>query len=94
MDVFHGLVSLLPELHMDGSVELDQPCVQVHLLRLGIVQVDRVCRWVLVLDDQVQVVPELVTKFPELCFPLVLEAKLESLLSYVVVQTLHTRVGS
>jgi len=90
VDVLHGLVSLLPELHVDGSVELDQPGVQVHLLRLRVVQVDRVCRWVLVLDDQVQMVPEFVTKLPKFSFPLVLEAKLESLLSNVVVQALHT----
>lgn len=94
MDVLHGFVSLLPQLHVDGSVELNQPRVQVHLLGLGVVQVDRVCRRVLVLDDQIQMVPEFVTELPELRFPLVLEAKLESLLSDVVIETLHTGVGS
>ena len=38
--------------------------------------------------------PELVAKLSELGLPLVLEAKLESLLSDVVIETLHTGVGS
>ncbi len=41
------LVGLLPQLHADGGVQLDQPRVQVHLLRLRVVQVDRVRCWVL-----------------------------------------------
>jgi len=94
MDVLHSFVSLLPQLHVDGSVELNQPSVQVHLLGLGVVQVDSVCCWVLVLDDQIQMVPEFVTELPEFSFPLVLEAKLESLLSDVVIETLHTGVSS
>ena len=83
------LVGLLPELHVDGGVQLDEPRVQVHLLGLGVVQVDRVGVGVGVLDDQVQVVPELVAELPELCLALVLQAELEGLLRDVVVETLN-----
>ena len=38
--------------------------------------------------------PELVAKLSELGLPLVLEAKLESLLSDVVIETLDTGIGS
>ena len=47
VDVLDGLVGLLPQLHADGGVQLDQPCVQVHLLRLRVVQVDGVGRRIL-----------------------------------------------
>ena len=40
MDVLHSLIGLLPELHVDSSIQLDQPGVQVHLLGLRIVEVD------------------------------------------------------
>ena len=58
MNVLDSLVGLLPQLHVDGGVKLDKPGVQVHLLGLRVVQVDRVCCRVLVLDDQVQMVPK------------------------------------
>ena len=48
----------LPELHADGRVQLEEAGVQVQLLALGVVQVDG-RRLVLVLLDQVQVVPQL-----------------------------------
>lgn len=40
VEVLHGLVILLTELNVDGLVQLDQACVQVHLLRLGNVEDD------------------------------------------------------
>ena len=42
VNVLHSLVGLLPQLHVDGGVQLDQPRVEVHLLRVRVVQVDRV----------------------------------------------------
>ena len=77
VNVLDGLVGLLPQLHLDGSIQLDQPRVQVPLLGLGAVEVDRVGRRVLLLDDQVQVVPQLVTELPELSLALVLQTKPE-----------------
>ena len=89
MDVLHSLIGLLPELHVDSSIQLDQPGVQVHLLGLRIVEVDGVSSWVLLLYDQVKMVPQLVTKLPKLSLPLVLEG----LLGDVVVEPLHPGVG-
>ena len=40
VEVLHGLVILLTELNVDDLVQLDQACVQVHLLRLGNVEDD------------------------------------------------------
>jgi hypothetical protein len=59
------LVGLLPQLHADGSVQLDQPRVQIHLLRLRVVQVDRVRCWVLlnkINNAQVRKVKQLVPR--------------------------------
>ena len=42
---------------MDGSIQLDQPDVEVHLLGLRVVEVNGVSSGVLLLDDQVQMVP-------------------------------------
>ena len=65
VDVLDSFVGLLPQLHLDGSVQLSQPRVQVPLLGLRVVQVDRVVvGGALLLDDQVQVVPQLVTQLP------------------------------
>ena len=35
MDIIYSLVDLMTELHMDGSIQLDQPGVQVHLMGLS-----------------------------------------------------------
>ena len=75
MDILDCLVGLLPELHLDGGVQLDQPCVQVPLLGLRAVQVDGVGRRVLLLDDQVQVIPQLVAELSELSLALILQTK-------------------
>ena len=70
MDVLDIFVGLLPELHVDGSIQLEQPGVKVHLLSLRVVEVDGVSSGVLLLDDKVQMIPQLSTKLPELSFPL------------------------
>jgi hypothetical protein len=57
MNILDSLLSLLSELPVDGSIQLDQPGVEVHLLGLGVVEVDGVSSGVLLLDDQVQMVP-------------------------------------
>lgn len=77
VDVLDGLVGLLPELHLDGGVQLHQPRVQVPLLGLRAVEVDRVGRRVLLLDDQIQMVPQLVTELPELGLALILQTEPE-----------------
>ena len=69
VDVLDGLVGLLPELHLDGSVQLGKTSVQVHLLGVSIVQVDGHLGRGLLLH-QIQVVAQLVAKFAELGFPL------------------------
>ena len=77
VDVLDGAVGLLPELHLDGGVQLDQPRVQVPLLGLGAVEVDRVGRRVLLLDDQIQMIPQFVTELPELGLALILQTEPE-----------------
>ena len=77
VDVLDGLVGLLPELHLDGGVQLHQSRVQVPLLGLRAVEVDRVGRRVLLLDDQIQMVPQLVTELPELGLTLILQTEPE-----------------
>lgn len=77
VDVLDCLVGLLPELHLDGGVQLDQPRVQVPLLSLGAVEVDRVGRRVLLLDDQIQMIPQFVTELPELGLALILQTEPE-----------------
>ena len=42
---------------MYGSIQLDQPSVKDHLLGLRVVEVNGVSNGVLLLDDQVQMVP-------------------------------------
>ena len=42
---------------MDGSIQLDQPGVEVPLLGLRVVEVNGDSSGVLLLDDQVQMVP-------------------------------------
>ena len=53
-----GGVSYLPELHSDGSVQLEEPRVKVKLLALWFVQIDG-RRLTLVLLDQTKMVPQL-----------------------------------
>ena len=77
MNVLHCLVGLLPELHLDGSVQLSQPGVQVPLLSLWVSQVDGVGCWILLLDDQVQMISQLVTQLTELSLALVLQTESE-----------------
>ena len=89
MDVLDCLVSLLPQLHLDSSVQLDQPCVQIPLLRLWAVEIDRVGSGVLLLDDQVQVVPQLVAELPELSLALILQTKPK----YQVVYNLYINIS-
>ena len=69
MKITYGLVGFLPQLHLDGRIQLDQPGVQVHLLRISIVQVDGQGTWWL-LEHQIQMIPEFVTKLAELGFTL------------------------
>ena len=40
VDILDGLEGLLPQLHGDGPLELEEPRVQVHLLRVRVVEVD------------------------------------------------------
>ena len=51
--ILDGLVGFLPQLHVDGGVELNQARLQVHGLALGVVQVDGALL-VLVLVDMAQ----------------------------------------
>jgi len=92
VDVFDCLVSFLPKFHLNSSVKESQPGVKVPLLGLRIVQIDRVGGWVLLLDDQVKVIPQLVTQLSELCFPLILEAELECLGSNCVIKPLNSDI--
>ena len=46
------------------------------------------------LDNKLEMVPQLVTQLSEFSLPLVLQAELERLLCNSVVQPLHTRISS
>ena len=59
MNILHSSVGLLPQLHVDCSIQLDK-------LSLRVVQVDCVSCWVLFLDDRIQVIPQFFTALPEL----------------------------
>lgn len=78
MDVLGGAESLLPELELDGSVELLEASVEVTLEGVGIVEIDRV-RLVRVLLRRSEVGAESLRKATELGLALVGEAEGESL---------------
>lgn len=66
----------LPQLHANSAVQLDQTCLKVHGLTLGVVQVDGSALVVMSLD-LTQVHSQVVTQLTELCFTGVLQAKLK-----------------
>lgn len=66
----------LPQLHANSAVQLDQTCLEVHGLALGVVQVDGGALVVMTLNLP-QVHSQVVTQLTELCFTGVLQAKLK-----------------
>ena len=58
---------------------LISPGVQVPLLGVRTVEVDGVGCGILLLDDQIQVIPQLVAQLPELSLPLILQTESEGL---------------
>lgn len=66
----------LPQLHADSAVQLDQACLKVHGLALGVVQVNGSALVVMSLN-LAQVHSQVITQLTELCFTGVLQAELK-----------------
>jgi hypothetical protein len=80
VDVLGGAEALLPQLELDGRVELLEARVEVALERVGVVEVDRV-GLVGVLLGGGEVGTEGLAEAAELGLALVLEAELERLVA-------------
>lgn len=80
VDVLGGAERLLPQLELDGRVELLEARVEVALERVGLVEVDRV-RLVRVLLRRREVRAERLAQAAELGLALVLQAELERLVA-------------
>ena len=79
MYVFHGTERLLPELELDGSVELGEAGIEMVLQSIGVGEVNGM-GLVCVLGDIREVQAESLAKATELDLALMLQAELESLL--------------
>ena len=91
MDILDTAESLLPELQLDGNVELLEAGVKVTLQGVGVTQVDGV-HLSRVLGGILDVVPEELTKTTELGLTGVLETELEGLQGGGLVHNLETGI--
>jgi hypothetical protein len=83
VDVFDGAKGFLPELELDGGVELGEAGVEVVLEGVCVGEVDRV-GLVGILGDVGEMETESFAETTELDFSLVLETEFEGLLSYLL----------
>lgn len=86
MDVLHSLEGFLPQLHLDGTVQLNQASVKMHGLGLRVVQIDGTLL-VLMLMDVAQMHAQIVTQLAEFRFSGVLQAELEGCEAQLIITT-------
>jgi hypothetical protein len=93
VDVLNAAEGLLPELELNGNVELLEPGLEVALESVGVAQVDGM-HLGRVLGGGLDVIPQQLAKPPELSLPGILKTEIEGLQSGALIKKLEAGIVS